>query len=513
MKSKGFLSIAAIIIVSWGIMSCASIPLVMPGAEANFNDPPAPRFTSVCVHDPSIFYAGNGEYYVIGSHIATAKTSDFIQWQQVTLDWNNRRNQFSPVDNPNPAIQTMAQQIADVMRGADHEIGFYAADIHRMPDGRFFHYYCLTSSWKCSAIGLAIADKVDGPYVTQGLIVRSDAAASGNLTPDGSMQWSVARHPNCIDPAVFWCKNKEKFYMTYGSWSGGIFIFEMDPVTGFPKAGVAMNEENQGYGRKLIRNSHVSVEAPYIIYSPHSDYYYLFVSYGWLAADGGYSLRVFRSRNPYGPYDDAKHPGIDMGTRDFIFSQHAEYGNKIIGPYQFRTVRGESSIVSTGYLSPGHNSAYYCAKTDRYLMVFHTRFVGRGEQHEVRVHEMFINEDGWLVVAPFRYDGGTIRTFTKDSLVGTWKVLNHQRDINTDPHRSVVYQFLENGDITNTRGGNAGTWVLGEDSKTAHITIDGVLYKGVFLRNYDNDKRRWVQAFTAQSEDGIALWGAGVSLN
>jgi len=508
MKSYVFIPITVIVILI--AMSCASVPLIIPGADAAFDDPPAPRQTAVCVHDPSVFYAGNNEFYVIGSHIATAKTSDFITWQQVTLDWNSRRNNFMPTDNPNPAIQTMAQQTADVLRGKEHDIGYYAADIHMMPNGKYYQYYCLTSSWKCSAIGLAIADKVEGPYITQGLIVRSDAAANNSMSPNGARQWSVPRHPNCIDPAAYWDKNKEKFYMTYGSWSGGIFLYEMDPVTGMKKAGSAINEENDGYGRKLIRNNHVSIEAPYIFYSPETDYYYLTVSYGGLAASGGYQQRVFRSRSPVGPFSDAKHPGIDMSSTEFMYSQHSEYGIKIMGPYQFKSLSGEP-MGSTGYLSPGHNSVSYNADTGRYYLVYHTRFTGRGEMHEVRAAEMFMNEDGWPMAAPFRFDGGAIRTFTKDMLHGTWKLINHQRDINTEPHMSVPYIFLEDGNITDAKGGVAGSWALGEDGKTAHITVADVLYKGVFIRIYDDDKRKWVQAFTALSEDGIALWGAGAA--
>ncbi len=42
-----------------------------------------------------------------------------------------------------------------------------------------------------------------------------------------------------------------------------------------------------------------------MLYSPDSDYYYLFVSFGGLDANGGYSIRVARSSNPEGPYFDA----------------------------------------------------------------------------------------------------------------------------------------------------------------------------------------------------------------
>jgi arabinan endo-1,5-alpha-L-arabinosidase len=377
-----------------------------------------------------------------------------------------------------------------------------------MPNGKFYHYYCITSSWYCSAIGLAIADKVGGPYITQGLIVRSGEAADDSMTPDGAAgKWSVERHPNCIDPQAFFDKNNANFYMTYGSWSGGIFLLELDPQTGMKKPESAMNMENGGYGKKLIRNNHASIEGPYIHFSPETEYYYLFVSYGGLTANGGYNMRVFRSQNPCGPYDDPVHPGQDMG-KDLRHSEHYNYGVKIMGGYKFENSYGVSSTAGTGYLSPGHNSVYYNQITGQYFLIYHQRFAGSGEYHEVRVCEMFINEDGWFVAAPFRYDGGKLRNFTSKNLSGTWALLNHGKENNTAPVQSAEYLFLKNGKITGPNG-SRGTWELGSDGKTAHITVDGVLYKGVFLRCYDEDRKKWVQAFTALSADGIALWGAG----
>jgi arabinan endo-1,5-alpha-L-arabinosidase len=42
-----------------------------------------------------------------------------------------------------------------------------------------------------------------------------------------------------------------------------------------------------------------------MLYSPLTDYYYLFLSFGGLDAAGGYNIRVARSRNPDGPFVDA----------------------------------------------------------------------------------------------------------------------------------------------------------------------------------------------------------------
>lgn len=67
------------------------------------------------------------------------------------------------------------------------------------------------------------------------------------------------------------------------------------------------------------------------------------------------------------------------------------YGVKLMGDYTFET----ENEKGTGYVSPDHNSAYYDEKTGRSYLIFHTRFPGRGEEHEVRVHKLFMNKDGW----------------------------------------------------------------------------------------------------------------------
>ena len=41
--------------------------------------------------------------------------------------------------------------------------------------------------------------------------------------------------PNAIDPTIFYNSNGKQLFMTYGSWSGGIFILEINKATGKPK--------------------------------------------------------------------------------------------------------------------------------------------------------------------------------------------------------------------------------------------------------------------------------------
>ena len=503
--------------------------------ETGLRDSPVPRYRNVTVHDPSIFrVSATGEFRIIGSFLTSAKSGDLVSWQSDSPGGAEgsfpAALKYYPQNNSNSSVQTITQQIADVMRGSAHGIQFYASDIQRMPNGKFYHYYSLTSSSTCSAIGVAIANSADGTYVTQGLIVRSNQAADSSRAPNGTSAFDSSRHPNCIDSHTFFDKSGTRLFMTYGSWSGGIFLYELDPATGLKKAGAAMNDESDGYGRRILWASRVAVEAPYVLYSPDSDYYYLFLSFGWLESAGNsqgrYQIRMFRSRNPDGPYEDAIHPitpsspkpletaNIVNSTGDADFRN---YGVKILGGYQFEHIVDEENNLrntegSRGFLSPGHNSAYYDSALKKYFLIFHTRFNGgwqnNAESHHVRVHEMFINEHGWLSAAPFRHDGGTVRVFNEKQLEGKWKILNHGRSINqgTDSlSRSQNYTFNADGTIS---GAGDGTWALKEDRKTALITLGGTAYSGLFLRCYDEFHNVWVYAFTAMSNDGIALWGS-----
>src|SRR5690606_29391875 len=152
-----------------------------------------------------------------------------------------------------------------------------------------------------------------------------------------------------------------RLWMTYGSYSGGLFILELDPATGLIKPG---QTANGGYGKHLMGGNHSRIEAPFILYSPHTDYYYLFSSFGGLAANGGYDIRVARSTQPDGPYYDAN--GNDM--RAVVASCGLECGDASIQGYAQKLMSGHlfdrksgdpGTGLGIGYVAPGHNSAHY----------------------------------------------------------------------------------------------------------------------------------------------------------
>lgn len=438
------------------------------------------------MHDPSVVRADDA-FYVFGSHLASASTTDWLQWTQIST---------SPAPG-NPLAPDAATEFAEALAWVETDT-FWAPDVIQLGDGRYYLYYCVGRlDAPRAALGLAVSDSITGPYENLGIMLRS--GMWGEPSHDGTI-YDPTRHPNTVDPDVFF-DEAGRLWMVYGSYSGGIFILEMDPATGFPLPG-------QGYGRKLIGGNHARIEGAFMLYSPESEYWYMFVSFGGLAADGGYNIRVGRSRQPDGPFLDAT--GNDLthvaGAPGTLFDDAsiAPFGVKLMGNYHFLPEPGEPAATTTGYVSPGHNSAYYDPLTGRHFLVFHTRFVGRGEEHQVRVHQLYLNADDWLVAAPHRYAGVAPGRVQRADVPGDYKLINHGKAISPAVNESQLVTLRPNGTIT---GAVSGTWRFFAGGNL-ELTLAGVTYCGVVSTEWDHDHGAWVHAFSALSRDGVAVWGS-----
>ncbi|MGW8459188.1 glycoside hydrolase family 43 protein [Bacillus atrophaeus] len=439
-----------------------------------------PVFKEVSVHDPSVIET-NGTFYVFGSHLASAKTNDLMQWQQLTTS----------VTNKNPLIPSVYEELKETFEWAQSDT-LWAADVTQLADGKYYMYYnaCRGDSPR-SAMGVAVADNIEGPYKNKGVFLKSGMEGTSN---DGT-PYDATKHPNVVDPHTFFDKSG-KLWMVYGSYSGGIFILEMNPKTGFPLPG-------QGYGKKLLGGNHSRIEGPYILYNPDTKYYYMYLSFGGLDATGGYNMRVVRSKKPDGPYYDAEgHNMIDVKGKDGTFFEDKSiepYGVKLMGSYSFTT----QNEKGTGYVSPGHNSAYYDEKTGRSYLIFHTRFPDRGEEHEVRVHQLFMNKDGWPIAAPYRYAGEKLEKVKQKDVTGKYQIIQHGKDISADIKKTINIQLNKNNTIS---GEMTGTWEKTGKNET-EITLDGVKYDGVFVRQWDSVREKNVMTFSVLSGNGEAVWG------
>lgn len=454
------------------------------------------KWKEASVHDPSVIRAADGVFYIYGSHMAAARSTDLMSWSVFS------RN----ADTGCRLVENVQEEMKEALAYAKTTT-FWAPDVIQLADGRYYLYYCACEgSSPLSALGLAVADGPEGPFRDLGVFLKS-----------GGPGYDATVLPNAVDPCVFFDR-EGKLWMVYGSYSGGIYILEMNEETGLPL-------EGQGYGKKLLGRNHARIEAPYILYSPDTEYYYLFLSFGGLGAADGYNIRVCRSKNPDGPYVDALGQDmIDCGGAPGTFfhdPDYEPYGVKLLGGYSFDGLAGNAASAPVVYRSPGHNSAFYDPETGRYFLIFHTRFAGRGENHRVRVHQMMMNAEGWPVVFPWRYAGESPEAVPEAERAGLYQVILHGRDINLTEHRSRVVTLLpdgtitgggmEAGDRTGTGEGTGtgdltGTWSC--DGTSFRCELDGIAYTGVLVRAYDNQEKTWVPCFTALDASGAALWGS-----
>ncbi len=396
-------------------------------------------------------------------------------------------------------------------------------------------YYCTSSTYIRSCIGYGVSKSATGPFSYVDTVIYSGFTKSDNnvtttsnlgtktvntnyantnipkLIQEGKLSsarsgwfnsngsYNNTLFPNAIDPTILYDASGN-MWMTYGSWSGGIYILQLDKKTGQPIYPKTNSGQTDGYFGKRIAGGYTkSGEAPYLIYDKESGYYYLYVTYGWLGVDGGYHIRMYRSRTINGDY-------VDAAGNSAVFSSstnQADRGIKVMGNYSFST-------LTTGYKSEGHNSAFIDTDGKRYL-VYHTRFNNGTEYHEVRVHQQFLNEDKWPVTAVYEYLGSSISEsgYSMSDMAGTYEFVNHGKDASTAnvgmlDTKSVTLN--SNGTIS---GDYTGTWSYTSGTYYCQMVIGGVTYKGVFFKQKDetaNHNNR--MTFTLIGSNNQIIWGS-----
>lgn len=512
-------------------------------------------FKRVSVHDPSIVWdPASQTYYIFGSHRAAAKTTDLMSWSTIPSFVN--ATTFST-----PAVTKVKKD------GVEYDFAFNAQAWSKRGNARYditgnlwapdviwnpvMNKWCMYMSvnGECwySSIVLLTSDNIEGPYTYQAPVVISGfhtgdtykdtdleivLGTQSSLPSRYSMKGTLVagnwgeRWPNNIDPCVFY-DEEGKLWMSYGSWSGGIWMLELDEETGLRDYDVTYELTGSGngitvdpyFGKKIAGGYYVSGEASYIEYI--GGWYFLFVTYGGLAAggvkndynNGGYQMRVFRSEKPDGPYIDARNTDAVFKSflTDFGPSANDNRGVNIFGAYG---EWGNMAKGSYGERSQGHNSII-AAEDGRTYLVYHTRFQNRGEEHQVRVHQVFQNEDGWLVAAPFEYTGEQVTSadiaitqqIATDHIPGTWQVLIHPFKLDhtkKEIAKPVEVQLNADGTVS---GAQTGTWSVQEGTSYFTIKLGTTEYKGVMVEQTLEPSDDKAASFTVMNRNGVTVWG------
>ncbi len=455
----------------------------------------------VSIHDPSI-KVFDGKYYLYGSHMTGAHSEDMQTWTYIGNTYSAGNPLFENLFEEGLGVFDYAGTYEDGSHSVWAEDVIYIEEMQKC-----VMYFCTSSTYIKSKLCYATSDRPEGPYAYQGTLlylgftnsdieetdvydyVDTEYAAKTYFAGGqyNNMQW-----PNCIDPAPFYDK-KGRLWMTYGSWSGGIFLLELDPETGLvihPQA----DEENQVdpyFGKRLIGGGHNSIEGPYIQYDETSGYYYLYVSYGGLERTGGYQIRVFRSETPDGEYVDMNGEAPRMGYA------HVKYGLKLSGNYYMPSCR-------YAYMATGGQSAFRDADGKQYLC-YHSRFDHGTEYHEPCVKQVFLNREGWPMLAPYTTKGETISEegYSLEEMAGTYYFINQDIKLNSDIVSAELMTLEEDGTVS---GCAEGTWQWEDGTCYMSLTYEDVTYSGVFCAMKD-EAGTDVMTFSAVG-DNKSVWGA-----
>ncbi len=529
----------------------------------------------VSIHDPSVVFR-DGNYYIWGSHLGVASSEDLVKFTSLSANSGT----FRKLANQGDASGTACDYSSAFNTQQVTQVKNYKGDIVAMPNFDAATYcsryaddkdewlsgvmwapdiiwneqmqkWCLYMSlngdnWS-SIIILLTSDSPTSGFTYQGPVVMGgfdgqtysgipapaidetdlEIATGDTSIPSRYNQSDNGRYwPNCIDPCVFFNEDGE-LWMTYGSWSGGIFMLKLDKETGlrdytytytsdYSSKG-ASGTSDPYYGLKIAGGYYVSGEGSYIQHI--GNYYYLFMSYGGYAPDGGYEMRIFRSTSPDGPYKDAS------GNEATYTKYYMNYGPKATtnrGMLLMEAYNDWGGIQDIGERSQGHNSA--CQDDEgRSFVVYHTKFNDGTDGHQVRVHQLFTNQNGWLVAAPFGYRGetttdesiATTQQWTLDELVGEYYVLMHPYMLDHDNYEEMIPSVITLTADGNVTGEMSGTWGMTDGTGYMWIKINGTTYYGVLCEQTINgatasgleDTSLKAIAFTTTASSGVPFWG------
>mgnify|MGYP002623343549 FL=1 len=488
----------------------------------------------VSVHDPSIVvgYDHNGTitgeendnkvYFIFGSHMAWAKSTDLINWTTFT---NNINTNYKTIFAEPATWSALGSTNYDVSGN------LWAPDVIWNKDmNKWCMYMSVNGDYWYSSIVLLTADDLDGNWTYQGEVIFSrinDKAKNDVVKTEVekvTTETDLSRYAqnrngnytystNCIDPCVFYSEDGD-LYMTYGSWYGGLYQIKLDKNTGFRDYTYTYTTvdtdptnatEDIYMGKKVAGGNNVSGEASYIQYI--NGKYYLFVTYGGLAAAGGYNMRVFWSDSPEGPFKDMNDNSARyLSTNTGVGSINGNVGLRLMSYYQYQ-------MMDLGNTAQGHNSAFVDTDGKAYL-IYHTRFNDGSEGHQVRVHRLYNTKKGYLTAAPFEYNGTDYdaTAINASDVLGYYNVIYHgygtdYANLACATEKSI--QLVEGGTVT---GDYTGSWSV--DGKYLTVTLgsesfdcvlsyedyEGITYKALTFSGVCSNKSLWGYRLAAQGQ-------------
>ncbi|MBP2435738.1 arabinan endo-1,5-alpha-L-arabinosidase [Microbacterium amylolyticum] len=410
-------------------------------------------------HDPTVVRDDDGTWYMFSTDAASTgpgfPSGVHVRTSPDLVEWSFLGTALDGV--PGPAAE---------WSGAE---GLWAPDVVRWPcaDGALWHMYYSASTFgsRTSAIGLATATSLGGPWTDQGIVVATQHDSDDH---------------NAIDAAIVFDRDGTP-WMAYGSFFGGIYIAELSRETGLrvgPGPGTLI--------AKRPRSVDGAVEGAYIVYRAEEDRFVLFASYDSLADT--YSVRVAAADHVTGPYLDHEGRSIAVvGTR----AEAEAAGTKILGGHR---LPGAAALIA-----PGHNSVFEHAGSS--FMVHHVRLADDPRQHEAQIRRIHWTASGWPLVSPYVYAGAESEALAApESVAGSWSALRFSPE---DAGVRDVEAVHVDSDMRSD--GTPVCATLRVSTATGSNILDGVVFG-----SWDPATAGPVLAFSGIDESGVVWWGTRV---
>ena len=431
------------------------------------------------LHDPSIIRT-KGYFYVYGTDAAWAQTVKGIPYRRSRdlVNWEYLGTVFGGVypSQNNVWMDSLSGETGHT------QTGIWAPYIMKVKN-EYRLYYCSIHAPNGAVICLATSSHPRGPWTQRGpLMYYKDNG--GILT-------------NAIDPTVTIGKDG-RYWMAWGSWSQGLYMTELDSLSGLKKTGAA--EFLIAKNRLNWSGTHSSMEGPEIIYNPTTKYYYLFVAEGDLGTI--YQTRVARSINANGPYVDINNASIST------YSASKDVYPLLSYAYQFGNHPGWQGVAHCGVINV--NGQFYMLNQGRPTSI--------PSMMDLHVKKIYWTESGWPVISPERYaNPGIMPTITSDLIAGTWEeiLLNEIKSggISNDLPDSITKAtpstflckptslvFAANGTIS-----PSGTWSY--DGNYLTIVKGTYTYKVCVDWEWDWENGCPTLIYTGLRSDGHTYWG------
>ena len=403
-------------------------------------------------HDPTIVRGDDGTWYMFstdaaagaehvpaGAHVRTS--SDLVTWTY-----------------RGTALDGVPQQAGEWSGAA----GLWAPEVVRWPSAQgaaprwHMYYSASTFGSRTSAIGLATASDLAGPWTDRGIVIATQHDRDQLNAIDAAVAFDQVGRP----------------WMIYGSFFGGIHAVELSLETGKRR-----RDEPGALLARRPQSVDGAIEGAYVV--EREGRYFLFASYDSLT--DSYSVRVASSDAITGPYFDQQGRELTSPTdADALVT-----GTKLLGGLRFPG--------GIGLIAPGHNSIFHDG--DATFMVHHVRLADAPTQHEAQVRRVHWTASGWPVVSPHPYAGDDAEQLpAPERIAGRWDVVRFA------PETSALAEALRT--VVDADGESDGTPLA------LRVTVDGHVLESVVFGAWDPVAQRTVLAFSGIDEHGVVWSGS-----